>query len=126
MTLAKRWNYYQRIFAAYLTRNKSQLTFWHGEPRVNEQFEPDQLGQYYMPFLAKADYAGHYDDRGIPMLDYHGAVGLQYNPIAIAQYGLGNYNLFCRMGERERLRKFLAIADWLVENLEQNSGGLWV
>jgi hypothetical protein len=102
------------------------LTFWHGEPQVNEQFEPGQLGQYYMPFIAKADYAGQYDEDGIPMLDYHGAVGLQYNPIAIAQYGLGNYNLFCRSGSADRRRKFLAVADWLVDNLEQNPKGLWV
>jgi hypothetical protein len=60
------------------------------------------------------------------MLNYRGAVGLQYNPIAIAQYGLGNYNLFRRSGDRERRRKFLAVADWLVDNLEQNSRGLWV
>lgn len=126
MTLGKRLRYYQRIFAAYLTRNQSQLTFWHGEPQVNAQFEPGQLGQYYMPFLAKADYAGHYDDQGIPMLDYHGAVGLQYNPIAIAQYGLGNYNLFRRTGDLERRRTFLTVADWLVENLEQNVDGCWV
>lgn len=122
----QRLKYYQRIFAAYLTRSKSQLTFWHGEPQVNDQFEPGQLGQYYMPFLVKADYAGHYDEQGIPMLDYHGAVGLQYNPIAIAQYGLGNYNAFCRTGDDARRRKFLKVADWLVDNLEQNPHGEWV
>jgi len=126
MSLRGRLKYYRRIFSAYLTRGKSQLTFWHGEPQVNEQFQPGQLGQYYMPFLAKADYPGHYDEQGIPMLDYRGVVGLQYNPIAIAQYGLGNYNLFRRVGDPERRRKFLAVADWLVENLERNPAGLWV
>ena len=115
--------YLQRIFAAYLTGRKSQLTFWHGEPQVNENFVPGQLGEYYMPFLAKADYPGFYDDKGIPMLDYHGTVGLQYNPIAIAQYGLGNYNLYCRSGEKSRRSKFLNIADWLVENLEETPYG---
>lgn len=126
MSLRGRLRYYQRIFAAYLTRSRSHLTFWHGEPQVNEQLQPGQLGQYYMPFLAKADYPGHYDEQGIPMLDYHGAVGLQYNPIAIAQYGLGNYNLFSRTGDPERRRKFLVVADWLVANLEQNAASLWV
>jgi heparosan-N-sulfate-glucuronate 5-epimerase len=121
-----RLRYYQRIFAAYLTDNKSQLTFWHGDPRVNDQFEPGRLGQYYMPFLVKADYAGQYDAAGIPLLDYHGAVGLQYNPIAVAQYGLGNYNLFRRTRDPDRRARFLAVADWLVANLEQNPAGLWV
>ena len=126
MSLKGRLRYYRRLFAAYLTHSQSQLTFWHDEPQVNEQFTPGQLGQYYMPFLAKADYAGHYDEQGIPMLDYHGAVGLQYNPIAIAQYGLGNLNFFRRTGDAERRRKFLSAADWLVANLEQNPAGQWV
>ena len=126
MSRSGRLRYYQRIFAAYLTRSKSQLTFWHGEPQVNEQFQLGQLGQYYMPFLAKADYSSHCDEQGIPLLDYHGAVGLQYNPIAIAQYGLGNYNAYCRTGEPEQYHKFLAVADWLVINLDQNLFGQWV
>jgi len=119
-------NYYRRIFAAYLTPRKSHLTFWHEVPEINEHFRPGELGEYYMPFTAKADYPGQYDDNGIPLLNYHGKVGLQYNPIAIAQYGLGNYNLFCRTGDPARRRKFLAVADWLVANLEQNPAGLWV
>ncbi len=118
-----RINYLQRIFTAYLTGKKSQLTFWHGQPQLNENFEPGKLGEYYMPFIVKADYPGYYDEHGIPMLDYHGNVGLQYNPIAIAQYGLGNYNLYCRTGEERRKAKFFNIADWLVENLEETSYG---
>jgi heparosan-N-sulfate-glucuronate 5-epimerase len=113
-----RFSYFQRVFAAYLMGKQSHLTFWHGEPKVNENFETGALGEYYMPFIAKANYAGHYDETGIPMLDYHGAVGLQYNPIAIAQYGLGNYNLYRRTGDEKRKDKFLKIADWLVNHLE--------
>jgi len=118
-----RLDYYRRIFSAYLTRNKSQLTFWHGEPQMNENFKTGELGEYYMPFIAKANYLGHYDGKGTPLLDYHGAVGLQYNPIAIAQYGLGNYNLYCRTGAEERKSKFLNVADWLVDNLEETAHG---
>ena len=57
--------YYKRIFSAYLTQKKSHLTFWHDEPDVNGNFEPDKLGEYYMPFFSKADYKGHYDKKGI-------------------------------------------------------------
>jgi heparosan-N-sulfate-glucuronate 5-epimerase len=118
-----RLDYYQRIFSAYLSPQKSHLTFWHGEPQVNENFEPGKLGEYYMPFIAKADYPGHYDENGIPMLDYHGSLGLQYNPIAIAQYGLGNYDLYWRTKEEHRKSKFLNAAYWLVENLEETPEG---
>ncbi len=118
--------YYQRIFRAYLLPGKSQLTFWHKTPQENPNAALDRLGEYYMNFVGKADYAGHYDDSGIPMLDYHGQVGLQYNPIAIAQYGLGNYNLFIQEKSEGRRKKFLVAADWLVANLEQNAHGVWV
>jgi len=79
-----------------------------------------------MPFLQKADYPGPYDGRGIPLLDYQGSLGRQYNPIAIAQFGLGNFNAFRRSGQAERWEKFLAVADWLVSNLELNRAGLRV
>ena len=57
-----------------------------------------------MLFAEKADYQGAYDPSGVPQLDYHGHIGLQYNPIAIAQYGLGNYNLCRRTADPERLK----------------------
>ena len=126
MFLQNRLQYYRRIFGAYLLPGKSQLTFWHDKPQVNESASFQKLGEYYMPFAEKADYPGHYDAAGIPMLDYHGGIGLQYNPIAIAQWGLGNYNLFCRDREEQRKKKFLSASDWLCSHLEQNSSGIWV
>jgi hypothetical protein len=130
MSVAKRWHYYQRIFSAYLGSaigsGRSQLTFWHESPEINPRADASSLGEYYMLFREKADYAGHYDAAGIPMLDYHGVISLQYNPIAIAQWGLANYNSFCNNGDDPRWEKTLKSADWLVANLEQNSHGLWV
>ena len=121
MSLAKRWHYYQRIFSAYLGPGESQLTFWHETPEINPRAVTHRLGEYYMLFRQKADYGGHYDAAGIPMLDYHGAIGLQYNPIAIAQWGLANYNRFCETGDEARWQKTLKAADWLAANLEQNA-----
>src|SRR5258708_33626156 len=74
----------------------------------------------------KADYDGAYDSNGIPQLDYRGKIGRQFNPIAIAQYGLGNYNLFRRSGDADRRNKFLRVADWLVQRLEPDPHGLEV
>jgi len=59
------------------------------------------------------------------MLDYRGQIGKQYNPIAIAQWGLGNYNLFRASGNADRKRKLLVAADWLCRHLEENSHGVW-
>ncbi len=93
---------------------------------MNERASAEELGEYYMPFVAKAEYSGHFDANGIPMLDYRGVLGLQYNPIAIAQYGLGNYNLFRRLHDPDRRRKFLRIAEWMVDKLEPNRAGFKV
>ena len=118
--------YYRRIFSAYLTGAQSQLTFWHETPAENPNATPGELGEYYMLFSEKADYRGAYDAFGIPQLDYRGKIGRQYNPIAIAQYALGNYNLFLRTGDAERRRKFFLVADWLCSHLEHNAHGLSV
>lgn len=126
MMNGKRLNYYRRVFAAYLTRQRSQLSFWHEVPEVNGQFSASELGPYYMPFTSKANYAGPFDAGGIPQLNYRGLLGVQYNPIAVAQYGLGNYNLFKRTNDPEARRKFLGVADWLASGLERNPAGLWV
>jgi heparosan-N-sulfate-glucuronate 5-epimerase len=128
-----RLQYYRRIFRAYVLPGKSHLTFWHESPRANPAASVSELGPYYMSFTEKADYSGHFDTAGIPMLNYHGQIGLQYNPIAIAQWGLGNFNLYRRQqsGELElfgqkRKAKFLAASNWLCEHLEQTPQGSWV
>ncbi len=126
MSLASRSHYYRRIFSAYLGPGRSQLTFWHETPESNLRAHNDQLGEYYMRFRAKADYPGPYDSSGIPQLDYRGVIGRQYNPIAIAQWGLANYNMFCETDDSGRWQKTLRAADWLCANLEQNSHELWV
>jgi heparosan-N-sulfate-glucuronate 5-epimerase len=121
-----RLQYYQRIFSAYLGPRNSHLTFWHETPEANARASVHQVGEYYMLLAQKADYAGHQDSAGIPMLDYHGRIGRQYNPIAIAQWGLGNYNICCQTQNEDRKRKFLAASDWLCAHLEPNPHGLWV
>ena len=119
-----RLRYWKRIFSAYFGPRKSHLTFWHGVPEVNEETRPGELGQYWQRFAVKADYPGHYDEAGIPMLDYHGHIGLQYNPIAIAQYGLGNFNRWQWEGDEGRRDRFLQAATWMRDNLEPNAAGV--
>jgi hypothetical protein len=124
--LRARADYLRRVGAAYLLPTRSHLTFWHDRPEVNPALSPDRLSAYYMSLAAKSDYPGPFDREGIPMLDYQGRIGRQYNPIAIAQYGLGNYNRLLAEGDPKRCRNFLRAADWLVANLESNLQGLQV
>ena len=118
--------YYRRILSAYLLGGQSHLSFWHETPAENPHATAEQLGEYYMLFAEKADYRGLFDPSGIPLLDYRGQIGPQYNPIAIAQYGLGNYNLFHRTADPALRQKFFLVADWLCAHLEQNAHGVAV
>jgi len=124
--VTKKLNYLRRIFQAYLGSGISQLSFWHGKPKVNNKKDYKKIGQYYMPFLYKAKYKGYFDKNGVPLLDYRGKIGKQYNPIAIAQYGLGHYNLYKKEGDKKNLKKAIKQADWLVDNLEKNKKGVFV
>ena len=126
MSVTDRLHYYRRIFSAYLAPTTSQLTFWHDTAEINPRAFSGDLGEYYMRFAEKADYAGEYDAAGIPLLNYRGSTGLQYNPIAIAQWGLGNYNCFCQTHSAAQEAKFLAASNWLCSHLEKNSHGQFV
>ena len=121
-----RLGYWRRIAASYLFSSRSQLTFWHETPEVNPKLRADALGEYYMTFAQKADYPGPFDPDGVPRLDYHGAIGVRYNPIAIAQYALANANRFARDGDPGRKEKLLRSARWLRDRLEPNAAGLKV
>jgi len=120
-----RAQYLRRIASAYLLRSHSQLNFWHDSAEANSRATPHALGEYYMNFDEKAQYALT-DGNGIPLLNYRGAIGTQYNPIAVAQWGLGNFNLSRRLGDDEARQRFLAASDWLCLNLTPNAHGIHV
>lgn len=125
MSVFARAQYLRRVASAYLLRSHSQLDFWHDSAEINRRITPHALGEYYMNFDEKAGYA-LIDSDGIPMLNYRGAIGLQYNPIAIAQWGLGNFNLWQRSHDDTARRKYIAASDWLCQNLTPNAHGIHV
>lgn len=118
--MRERLNYWRRIFKVYLTKDKGYLSFWHERPEVGEGITPKKIGPYYMTFADKASYAGPRDKDGVILFDYFGNIGRQYNPVAIAQYGLGHYNLYLKTKDQKNLNECLIHADWLVRNLENN------
>jgi heparosan-N-sulfate-glucuronate 5-epimerase len=122
--MGNRLQYWRRIFHAYLFSRNSNLTFWHERPAVNPRARHDRLGPYYMTFEDKAAYPGPFDSEGVPQLDYHGSIGVQYNPIAVAQYGLAQLNRFAETGDRTALDKGLTQARWLARSLEPNPRGI--
>lgn len=124
MVISKRLQYYRRVCRAYLLPGTSQLSFWHDSAELNQNASTHSLGEYYMTFGEKARYSGCFDDNGIPMLNYHGAIGVQHNPIAIAQWGLGNFNLWRGTGDKGYRRNLVLAADWLCDHLGVNRYGV--
>lgn len=124
--MVKKLRYWKRIFSTYLLGGKSNLSFWHSEPEVNDLANYDQLDQYYMKFHSKAEYQGNYDAKGIPQLNYQGDIGIQYNPIAIAQWSLGNYNIWKKNNTERHYKRFIKGAKWLNDNLELNEHSVHV
>ena len=128
MEIMAKSEYRKRIFAAYLlNRKNSNLSFWHTPLSLNKIDDIDKIGPYYMNFEAKLEYEGFFDSNGVPVLDYKGTVGKQYNPNAIAQYGLGCYDRCLKTLNPKFKEKFLAQANWFVNNIRMvdNSVGLW-
>lgn len=88
-------SYYKRIFAAYVTNKKSSnLNFWHTPLRVNELQKEDleTVRAYPQNYESKIGLIETVDKHDVIMLNYHGDLGLQYNPNAIAQLALGYYD----------------------------------
>jgi heparosan-N-sulfate-glucuronate 5-epimerase len=124
MLISKRLQYYRRVCRAYLLPGTNQLSFWHDSAELNQNASTHSLGEYYMTFSEKARYSGCFDDNGIPLLNYHGAIGVQHNPIAIAQWGLGNFNLWRGTGDKQYRCNLVLAADWLCDHLGVNRYGV--
>lgn len=115
--------YLARIARVYAAPGSGPLSFWYEVPLANPPAIVDGR-QYYMRFQAKAAYLGPFDRAGIPLLDYRGDIGRQYNPIAIAQFGLGRFNRWCASGSVADRAAWLAVSRWLAAELRPNAAGI--
>ena len=118
-----RLRYLARIARVYARPSSGPLSFWHERPEINEAAFGDSQ-RYFMRFQGKAAYAGPFDDAGIPLLDYQGDIGKQYNPIAIAQYGLARFNRWSHSADDADRAAWLAVARWLSQTLQPNAHGV--
>lgn len=120
-----RIDYYKRILSAYLlNKKKSNLDFWHTGVKVNENI--GRLENYYLDYKVKTGYSGPFDSRGVPMLNYFGKIGIQYNPDAVAQYALGYFEKYLRDNDNRNKEIFLRQADWFVKNIKERDCGIGV
>jgi len=71
---------------------------------------------YYLDWTGLEDFDYDFDDAGLPRYDYGGDIGLKYNAITIAQWGLYNLQQWEKGGEEANRQQALRCAEWLVEN----------
>lgn len=117
--------YLARVLRVYSHPSSGPLSFWYEPPELSERaFEGG--ADYFMRFAGKARYEGPFDAAGIPLLDYQGDIGRQYNPIAIAQYGLAKFNTWSSTGAPEDRAAWIAVADWLAREMRPNDQGIRV
>jgi hypothetical protein len=108
----------RRLVFRYFGKGTS-ISFWH-TPVGPRFYDFATLGDYYIDLRAKTGYRGPFDDAGIPILDYRGEIGRQYNPCAVAQYALGLFQRW-REGDAASGDRFADMARWLIAN--QQLGG---
>lgn len=108
------------LLARYL-HPRGAVSFWHTNIGA-VRYDYSTLDNYYIDLTEKTQYSGPFDASGIPLLNYFGTIGKQYNPCAIAQWGLGAYQRW-RAGEAQYETVFLKSADWLVSNLSLDASG---
>ena len=94
---------------------------------MNHNFEQKLDPIYYFNWHGLENFDYDFDDNGIPKVNYSGKIGLRYNAITTAQYGLSRLQRYTDTNEEKDLLAAIRCADWLVENLQEHrSGHAWV
>jgi hypothetical protein len=97
--------------------------YWHCPHPVHPGFLNDHYYRGYpLDFSYKATYPYQSDSNLIPLLPLstqHWATSssLVYNPIVIAQWGLGNHIEYINSKSKKSLSSFYSAANWLLKNL---------
>ena len=76
-------------------------------------------GAYFQAQPYEESEALRYDERGIPTVLY--GEEYKYNPVTIAQHGLGFHRRYLDKGSEDDLAAFINVSDWLVET-QQDDG----
>jgi len=71
---------------------------------------------YYIDWTGLEDFNYDFDEAGLPRYNYSGDIGLKYNAITIAQWGLYNLQQWEKGGEEANRQQALRCAEWLVNN----------
>jgi len=96
----------------------------------NKTHAVNHLGKYFVDMKKKFEwYAGSIhklDKNGVLLYKVPYTTKYQYYPVDIAQYALGNFEIYLDNGNEHHKGAFLKQADWLVSNITIKPGGFGV
>jgi len=83
---------------------------------------------YYFNWQGLEDFRYSFDADNIPRVDYGAEIGLRYNAITIAQYGLFCLQKYSFSKNPTDQQRALNCADWLIDNAREwhNGSAAWV
>lgn len=110
-----------KLFKRWIDMLAGRSVF-HVEQGIGKYYDRNEVKGYYNDLTGKVNEKTKLDKKGIPITTTITGVKA-YFPIAIFQYALGLYDLYLENNEKDFLRKFLNIADWAVENIDEK--GMW-
>ncbi|UCD16577.1 MAG: hypothetical protein JSV44_08940 [Candidatus Zixiibacteriota bacterium] len=84
-------------------------------------YDPEDMQAYYLDQSRRANYAGPFDDNGVPL--YAGKEENVHLPVHIAFWALGHFHLHRRSGDEKHRKAFLRAADWFAR--DQDDRGAW-
>jgi heparosan-N-sulfate-glucuronate 5-epimerase len=88
--------------------------YWHPNMKVSKKADSKLIKDYYVDTRPKSNYPGIVDKEGIPLMEIDGKV--HYSPVTIAQYALGNFDMYTDTNEEKYIEVVKKCADWFVEN----------
>jgi len=83
---------------------------------------------YYVDWKDLEPFDYLYDKNGIPLVDYGDSIGLKYNAITVAQWGLNCLSTWELTGNRDYRKKAMSCAQWLVSHAKpwENGALAWI
>lgn len=94
--------------------------YWHPDVHFNKNINTENMGPYYLDMRLKHTYIEKKDAEGIPLLEYDGEYC--YFPTTVAQYALGNFDMYIETKNEEFFKICENCAEWFVKTISELNG----
>jgi len=118
---------YYRLWRVYVFRQGGVRKLWTAPGQINEarfRSPTDLMVGYFLDYSSDASYDGPFDPQGVPLIDYSGTVGIQYNPWAVGHLALALFHRFLQSRDSRYRERFLVLADWFLAHKQYQASGI--